>query len=78
MHRYLCVGLSGDLRLDRCLVIGYTGATVFASFVQIIAAVVWTLQIYSLSAFSLRLVISAVDWTHLCGELDILDFIHAT
>ena len=32
-------------------------------------------KIYSISAFSLRLVISVVDWTHLYGELDILEMV---
>jgi len=39
--------------------------------VQLVAAVIWSLQIYSISAFSLRLDISAVGWTsRLDGELD--------
>ena len=47
-------------------------------FVQLVAAVIWTPHKYSISAFSLWFDVSAVDWTHLYGELDILDFIHGT
>jgi len=43
------------------------------ALVQLIVAVFWTLQIYSISTFSLRLIISAVDWTHLCGEFEVLE-----
>ena len=42
------------------------------SLVQLVAAVIWTLQIYSISAFLLRLDISTVGWTsRLDGALDI-------
>jgi len=42
------------------------------ALVQLVAAVIWTLQIYSISAFSLRLDISAVGSTpRLDGTLDI-------
>ena len=47
---------------------------IFASLVQNIDAVIWTLQIYSISVFSLRLDISTVDWTpRLDGALDVSD-----
>ena len=43
----------------------------FVALVQLVAAVTWTFQIYSISAFSLRLDISTVNWTPgLDGELD--------
>ena len=44
-------------------------------FVQLIATVIWTPHKYSISAFSLWFGVSAVDWTHLNGELDILEMV---
>jgi hypothetical protein len=41
---------------------------------QLIAAIIWTPQIYSISGFSLWFAVSMVDWTHLYGELDTFDF----
>ena len=42
------------------------------ALVQLVAAVIWTLQIYSIPAFSLRLDIYTVGWTpRLDGALDI-------
>ena len=43
----------------------------FVALVQLVAAIIWTLQIYSISVVSLRLDIFAVDWTlRLDGALD--------
>ena len=42
------------------------------ALVQLVVAVIWTLQIYSINAFSLRLDISMVVWTpRLDGALDV-------
>ena len=43
----------------------------FVALVQSVAAIIWTPQIYSISAFSLC-------FGDLDGELDILDYIHET
>ena len=44
------------------------------ALVQLVAAVIWTLQIYSISAFSLQLDISTVGWTPLLdGALVVSD-----
>ena len=54
----------------------------FVALVQLVVAVIWTLQIYSISVFSLRLDISTVDWhlvstvhwtSRLDGALDVSD-----
>ena len=51
------------------------------ALVQLVAAIIWTLQIYSISTFSLRLDISTVGWMprrcigRLNSELDISDMI---
>ena len=43
--------------------------------VQFVAAVIWTPQKYTIFAFSLRLSVSALDWTYLYGELDVLEMV---
>ena len=46
------------------------------ALVQLVAVVIWTLQIYAISTFSLRLDIYMVGWTHrLDGALDVSDMV---
>ena len=62
---------------------GLTGAgpsvqLILHPLVQFIAVVIWTPKNILSLFFHYGLSVSAVEWTHLYGELDTFDFIHGT